>query len=91
MRRYAEKDPLRCHRTVLVCRYLRKEPISIIHILADGSLETQRDLEARLLALMDTTQDDLFQDREGLIDRAYELLSDRMTAGRGEAPPRTEG
>jgi len=76
----AEKDPLQCHRTMLICRNLRKEPVSITHILADGSLETQAELEERLLALEKISQDDLFLDREQLIERAYDLLSRRMTA-----------
>ena len=29
----AEKDPITCHRTILVCRQLRSEPIDIRHIL----------------------------------------------------------
>jgi hypothetical protein len=76
----AEKDPLQCHRTMLICRNLRKEPVSITHILADGSLETQAELEERLLALEKISQDDLFLDRDQLIERAYDLLSRRMTA-----------
>ena len=35
----AEKDPLTCHRTILVCRELRSPDIEISHILADASLE----------------------------------------------------
>jgi len=79
----AEKEPLQCHRSVLVCRSLRKEPFSISHILADGSLETQADLEERLLRLMKLGQDDLFLDREQLIERAYDLLGSRMTGAGG--------
>ncbi len=45
----AEKEPLDCHRTILVCRNLKAQGVSIKHILADGSLEDQRDTEARLL------------------------------------------
>ena len=45
----AEKEPLDCHRTILVCRHLRNQGISIRHILADGSVEDHRQTEARLL------------------------------------------
>lgn len=45
----AEKDPLTCHRFGLICRALRGE-VAIVHILADGSLESQADAEARLMA-----------------------------------------
>ena len=32
----AEKDPLECHRTILVSRELNKEGLAVEHILADG-------------------------------------------------------
>jgi uncharacterized protein (DUF488 family) len=76
----AEKDPLQCHRTILICRSLRTEPFNVSHILADGSLETQADLETRLLTLTKVSENDLFLDREQLIERAYDLLGERMTA-----------
>jgi uncharacterized protein (DUF488 family) len=46
----AEKDPLACHRAVLVARNM-KTRADISHILADASLETQDGLERRLMAL----------------------------------------
>ena len=45
----AEKDPITCHRTILVCRQLTEFNLQINHILSDGSLESQQQLEARLL------------------------------------------
>lgn len=45
----AEKDPIDCHRTVLICRRLRKLGFSIQHILADGSLEEHESTEKRLV------------------------------------------
>jgi uncharacterized protein (DUF488 family) len=47
----AEKDPITCHRTILVCQQLRSLPLEIHHILSDGALETHSQLEARLLKL----------------------------------------
>lgn len=46
----AEKDPITCHRTILVCKNLRKFDISINHILPEGKLENHSQLEERLLA-----------------------------------------
>ncbi len=47
----AEKDPLTCHRTILIGRELqKKEQVSIYHILPDGELESHAQLEKRLLA-----------------------------------------
>jgi len=45
----AEKEPLDCHRTILVCRHLRERGVNIKHILADGSIEDHRQTESRLL------------------------------------------
>jgi len=45
----AEKDPITCHRTILVCHKLKDFNLQINHILADGNLESHQDLEARLL------------------------------------------
>lgn len=45
----AEKDPITCHRTILVCHNLKKLNLQINHILSDGSLELHQDVEARLL------------------------------------------
>ncbi len=44
----AEKEPLDCHRTLLVGRALEERGTSIAHILADGSLETQAQAMTRL-------------------------------------------
>ena len=45
----AEKDPLACHRMLLICRHLRGNDIIIRHILEDGSLEDNQDTEMRLM------------------------------------------
>jgi hypothetical protein len=47
----AEKEPLDCHRTILVARELQKLGTSVRHILADGSTEEHADTEKRLLTL----------------------------------------
>ncbi|MCC5829187.1 MAG: DUF488 domain-containing protein [Phycisphaeraceae bacterium] len=70
----AEKEPLDCHRTVLVCRRLRPYGLHIRHILADGTLEEHADAEKRLVKMMDIAPD-LFQPdvtEADLIERAYE-------------------
>lgn len=74
----AEKDPLMCHRTILICRYLRNEGVLIKHILADGSIETNAELEERLMKQLKIPQDDLFMDHEQLVNRAYDMQSDKI-------------
>ena len=45
----AEREPLDCHRTLLVARTLDAQGLEVQHILADGTLEHQADAMSRLL------------------------------------------
>ncbi|UBF26717.1 DUF488 domain-containing protein [Kovacikia minuta CCNUW1] len=47
----AEKDPITCHRAILVCQHLRPFNLEIHHILRDGGLESHIHLEERLLEM----------------------------------------
>ena len=72
----AEKDPVFCHRTILVCRNIRKENIEILHILEDGEIENNYDTEKRLMELLKITPDDEFTNTEQMIEHAYNLQSE---------------
>lgn len=76
----AEKDPITCHRTILVCRHLRAPNLAIGHILADGSLEAHAALEQRLLRLHGLDQLDLFNPRplDRLIEEAYDRQGEQI-------------
>ena len=74
----AEKDPLACHRTILVCRHLKAPEVSIRHILSDGSIEPHEVSEQRLVKLLGVEQGDLFQDFRELLERAYDLQGQRI-------------
>lgn len=52
----AEKDPITCHRAILVCQHLREFDLDIKHILRHGGLETHQHLESRLLNIHGLTQ-----------------------------------
>jgi uncharacterized protein (DUF488 family) len=67
----AEKDPLTCHRAILVCRHLAVRGITAQHILEDGRLESHEDAVARLLAELNIPERDLFRTRDDLILEAY--------------------
>lgn len=76
----AERDPLGCHRAILVCRHLRNPGVSIRHIRADGSLESHAELEKRLLERLHI-EPDLFDDPGNfgqLIERAYEIQGEKI-------------
>lgn len=74
----AEKDPLTCHRTILVCRFARDVFPDVRHILHDGSLEIQADAESRLLKLARLPERDLFHSREELVEQAYQKQEGRV-------------
>ena len=44
-----EKDPMDCHRAIMVARGFELQGIDANHILPDGKLQTQKELDARLL------------------------------------------
>ena len=44
----AEKDPIVCHRGILIAPALQKLGVAVYHIHADGELETHEQLEDRL-------------------------------------------
>ena len=67
----AEKEPLDCHRTVLVSRKFASQGIRIRHILADGRIENHSETEKRLLTLTHQESADLFAGDP--LERAYEI------------------
>jgi uncharacterized protein (DUF488 family) len=66
----AEKEPLECHRTLLVARALDTEGIEVAHIHADGRLESHAAAMDRLLDLTGLPRDDFFRSRAELVAEA---------------------
>ncbi len=73
----AERDPLTCHRTILVCRELRESGLEINHILADGAVETNRDAERRLMSIVNVHPDMLAHESD-CIEQAYEMQANNI-------------
>ena len=64
----SEKEPLDCHRTLLITRVLTARDLGIGHILADGDLESHAAAMDRLLDRFKLPRDgDMFRSREQLI------------------------
>ena len=63
----AEKDPLQCHRFLLVACELEEIGMPVAHILATGEIELHEATLARLPGVADERQDDLFDLKEDLI------------------------
>ncbi|MFO1161901.1 MAG: DUF488 domain-containing protein [Reyranellaceae bacterium] len=80
----AEKDPLDCHRTVLVSRRLAERGVTIDHLLADGSQRSHAAIEDALLGNSGEGLGDLFATSE---DRAVRLM--RAYTQREQAMKRT--
>ncbi len=53
----AEREPLDCHRCLLVARALAERGLAVGHILRDGAVEPHAATERRLLALSGTQAD----------------------------------
>jgi uncharacterized protein (DUF488 family) len=73
----AERDPLTCHRTILVCRELRSDNLNIDHILADGSIEPNGAAERRLMAIT-KVRPDMLVTKQDCIERAYETQAQKI-------------
>ncbi len=84
----AEKDPLTCHRSILVSRKLREMSAGpeVRHILEDGSLENHAQAEARLMEMLGIAEEDLFLPREAQVARAYELQESKIAYRRPAEP-----
>ena len=66
-----EKEPLECHRTLLVARALAERDATIAHIHGDGSLESHDDAMSRLLELHKLPlHGDMFRTRADVISEA---------------------
>jgi hypothetical protein len=74
----AEKDPLTCHRAILVCRQLAALGIAAQHILEDGRIETHDEALERLLKELDSPINDLFRSRAEVIADAYDARADQI-------------
>jgi uncharacterized protein (DUF488 family) len=74
----SEKDPIHCHRALLVCRYLREDSYEIFHILEDGTLESHDEFEKRLLRLLNLPERDLFATYDELLEQAYDVQGERI-------------
>jgi uncharacterized protein (DUF488 family) len=74
----AEKDPLNCHRTILVSRHLYNHGIAVNHILYNGLIETHSSLEKRLLECLKIEDDDLFLSYNEIIAIAYKRWGERV-------------
>ena len=75
----SEKEPLNCHRSLLVAQALADRGVSVNHILADGSLETHGQTMKRLLEMTGLKQASLFPPAGDEPERFGDLVSQAVT------------
>ena len=90
----AEKEPLNCHRTLLVAQALATREVTVRHILADGGVETHAAAMKRLLAIHGGgPQGELFASPGGLVEwavaRQVERIGYRMRRQREDVRKRS--
>jgi uncharacterized protein (DUF488 family) len=75
----AEKEPLECHRTILVARHLVALCIDVQHIHATGDLESHNGALCRLAHMVGVPDQDLFgRSAEELQDDTYRRQENRI-------------
>ncbi len=74
----AEKDPLDCHRTILVARELVASGVDVTHILEDGSLEPHDETMKRLSEQLRLPTQDLFLTADELENQVYAVQERRI-------------
>ena len=82
----AEREPLDCHRTILVARELEKAGVPVTHILKDGTLEPHSQAMQRLASELKLAGRDLFRTPAELIEEAYEAQGARIAYVKGPRP-----
>lgn len=87
----AEKDPLDCHRTILVARNLEREGINVVHILSDGATETNKESTDRLVRQFKLHQTDLFLSEEELTEKAFKKQEEKIAYEEEGVHPKAAG
>ena len=87
-----EKEPLECHRTLLVARALAERGVAVAHIQADGSLESHDDAMSRLLDLHKLPpHGDMFRSRSDVISEALTRQANKFAYITSDLPAVNDG
>ena len=74
----AEREPLACHRSILVSRYLQANRYQVAHILGTGDLETHENTMNRLIRILGLHEADMFKSQDEILAEAYTIQGDRI-------------
>jgi uncharacterized protein (DUF488 family) len=75
----AEREPLDCHRCLLIARALAERGFALGHILIDGTIEPHAATEDRLMGRVGGSND-LFGDRTARLAQAYRGRAGKVAA-----------
>jgi uncharacterized protein (DUF488 family) len=67
----SEKEPLECHRTLLISRSIETYMVKILHIHREGQIESQSEAIQRLLKIWKLDSPNLFGEDAERIDEAF--------------------
>src|SRR5262249_21926389 len=84
----SERNPLDCHRCLLVGRALAQRGVRVRHILDTGSFLSQDDIENKLLQLSDGNVDDFFSSYAERIAAAYRKRARKVAFAEQESDSR---
>lgn len=74
----AEKDPLDCHRTILISRCLEELGVNVQHIHSDGHVESHVEAMRRLLRQLHLQEADLIRSHDEMLVVAYRIQGRRI-------------
>jgi uncharacterized protein (DUF488 family) len=74
----AEKDPIDCHRCILVSPHLRRPGLQVLHVLSDGTVENHEHTEQRLLQLFALDEKELFRSPGEIVAEAYRKQGEKV-------------
>jgi uncharacterized protein (DUF488 family) len=83
----SERDPLDCHRCLLVSRALVQRGVGVSHVMDDGSLIRHSEIEDRLLDISGRAGDDLFASRAERLAMAYRERARKVAFAEPEPDP----
>jgi uncharacterized protein (DUF488 family) len=84
----SERDPLDCHRCLLVSRALAQRGVRVSHILDSGRVVDHVEIEDRLLELSGRNADDLFAARPERLAGAYRARARKVAFAEPQGDPR---
>jgi uncharacterized protein (DUF488 family) len=77
----AEREPLDCHRTILISPRLRQRGLAVRHIHGDGGIEDHDEASRRLTARLGIPGPDMFRNENDVVADAYARRGEQMAYG----------